>query len=333
MSFFSTRFACGAVATAAALSLVGSARAQDATSMSGTLTPSDGLTLVATQINATTSPNADGGGPSGPGNEVTASSTGNFTQLSNAYASITGTGASATLNLFIGGSVAQNADTKIEIALQTNSSGVSTLAGQTINGEASGGNLGDVSFDTGFKPNAFISLNLNVDQNGGTGTGTSNLGNSVQFTDLSGKNATAPAVTGTLNNALVNTPIGTGAAGDPGFAGASTGLGLSIPLSTLGYTDGTSIEALVFPSVGSDNRTDNQILAPFTYNTADSSGGYDYTYFDTQENGVAGSGRQFTGPDYIGDQYFTIVPSPEPTSLTLLALSGLPMLRRRARKH
>jgi hypothetical protein len=321
---------CGAAVLSMA-AVTGRAVAQMPT-LDGVLTPGEGYSLVATQMNVTTSLNADGGGPSGISNEATASSTGNFTQLSNAYGFVSGTGSAATLNLFVGGSVSQNTDTKIDIALQTNSNGVSSLNGVNLNGTNTSSNLDNITFDTGFKPNAFIVMNLNEDMSGGTTTGTYSLTNNF-FTDLSGSGAADPTVTGTLDNALVNTPIGTGAAGDPGFAGASTGLEFSISLASLGYTDGSDVEALLFPSVGSDNRTDNQILAPFTYNPADSSGGYDYTYFDNNESGAPG--RQFTGVDYIGNQFFT-VPGvsavPEPASLGLISLAGITLLGRRSRK-
>ncbi len=309
---------------AATLGIIGCVTAAQADpTVDGSLTSGDGYQLITTQTNVTTSQSADGGGPSGPGNEATATSTGNFTQLSNAYASITGTGSAATLNIFIGGSVAQNTDTKIDIALQTNGTGVSSLAGQNINGASSSTNLDNITFDTGFKPNAFLVLGVNNDMMATTTAGTYTLANN-SFTDLSGGGAADPAITGMLNNALVNTPVGAGGVGDPGFAGANTGLELSISLASLGYTDGNSINVLAFPSVGSDNRTNNQILAPFTYNPNDASGGYDYTYYDNNENGQPG--RQFTGVDYIGDQFFTVngaAPAPEPTTLSLLALGGV----------
>ena len=316
----------GCLAAAVVFGLYGKADAAG-----GTLDSSDGP-LIVSQTNVTTSQNANGGGPSGIGNEATASSTGNFTQLSNVHAQITGTGSAATLTLFIAGSVTQDTDTKIDIALQTNSSGVGSLSGQTLAGASNSANLDNITFDTGFKPNAFIVLDTNTDQNGGTTNGIYDLGAAYGVTDLTHTGHTT-TVSGTLNNALVNTPVGTGATGDPGFSGANTGLELTIPLSSLGYTDGTAVEALAFPSVGSDNRTDNQILAPFTYNTGDSSGGYDYTYFDNNEGGQPG--RQFTGVDYIGNQYFTVdglVTGPEPTSLGLLGIAAAPMIFGRRRK-
>ena len=324
-------FATGAVA---ATLFAGTARLYAQNTTDGTLSAGEGYSLVATQTNVTTSQTANGGGPSGPANEATATSTGNFTQLSNAYGFVSGSGSAATLNLFIGGSVTQDADTTIDLAIQTNANGVSGLAGKTISGEAGGGNLGVITFDTGFKPNAFLVMNLNVDQSGGTTNGTYGLTSNF-FTDLSGNNfsgtGVAPTLTGTLNNALVNTPIGTGATGDPGFAGAKTGLEFSIPLTSLGYTDGMTVKVLAFPSVGSDNRTDNQILSPFTYNPADSSGGYDYTYYDNNEGGVPG--RQFTGTDYTGNQFFNVAGIPEPASMSLLAFGSIPLLRRRSRKQ
>ncbi len=328
MSIFSTRLSCAAVAAAAALSLAGSARAQ---SIDGTLTAGDGYTLTSTQINATTSP-TDGGGPGGPSNEVTASSTGTFTQLSNVYSVINPT--TNTLNLFIGGSINQG-DQGVShyiIALQTNANGVSSLANvpkingsvynvnnpnATDNGGAGNDGLLRVGFDTGFKPNALFIVQ--PDTSTGTTTGTAAY---TGFTDLSGGGATESFTTA-YNGSLANTPIGTGATGDPGFAGASTGLELSIPLTPLGYTPGTSIEGLAFTTNGgADGRTNNQILSPFAYGSAPSD--YDYTYIDAN--------RQFDNDaDYPGNQYFTIG-APEPTSLSFMALGSMTMLRRRVRR-
>jgi hypothetical protein len=320
----------------------------------GTLSAGEGYALDSTQTNVTTSQQSDNGGVGGKDDEATASSTGSFTNLSNAYGQIDPS--TNSLDLFIGGSIAQVADTKLVLAIQTNSNGVTSLANQTINGEAptspTSGALQDVMFSNGFAPTALFVI---YPGGGSGGNGTTTLSGApntagqtgavqgVSYTDLtsadgskSGTSSSASAptsVTAVLDNALVNTPVGTGATGDPGFAGATTGFEISIPLATLNYTPGTSIEALAFPSVGSDSRTDNQILAPFSYGTDPND--YDYGYIGTSNNnniGASTDGRQFVQAVYPGPGYFTVA-VPEPTSLSLIALVGAPLLARRSRRR
>lgn len=328
---------CGAVLfSAAAVTVCTVVKA--APTIDGTLSAGEGYTLVSTQTNVTTSQSSDGGGPGGQGNEATAGSTGNFTNLSNVYAQIDP--AADAVDLFIGGSMEEDNDSKYQIALQLNPNGVSSLAGQNINGGASNASLDKIMFN-GFKPSALFT----VFPGQPTSSGIVNLSGSVNtspgvlfgvsYTDLTGLGYSAPSsVQAILNNALVNTAVGTGSASDPGFANASTGLEISIPLSTLGYTPGTPIEAFVFPTIGSDGRTDNQILAPFTYGT--DSNGYDYTYIDSSNSSVGSSvGRQFVESVYPGAGFFTIPAAaavPEPASLTVLGLIGGALLGRRRRK-
>jgi PEP-CTERM motif len=311
----------------------------------GTITGDTGYSLVSTQDLITTSQAGDGGAPQSAAQEATATSTGDFTNLSNAYAQIDPT--ADALDLFIGGSLEEDNDSKYQVALDINGNGVSSLAGQTIAGSASSTSLQKITFPGAFKPTALFTIFPGQPNTSGvvTMTGTPNTTYTgaavfgVSYTDLTGLGYAAPTtVQAVLNNALVHTPVGTGAAAnvgsgelaDPGFAGANTGLELSIPLSTLGYTPGASIEAFVFPTVGQDGRTDDQILSPFT-SFADSNG-YDYTYIDTG-NSLNSSGiRQFDSGVYPGAGYFTInAPAavPEPASLGLLAMGSLGLLARR----
>jgi hypothetical protein len=322
------------VICAAALASLGTITAAHAVTIDGTLSPGEGYNLVSTQTNTTTSQSSDGGGTGGPDDQATLNSTGNFTNISNAYAQID-TSANA-LDLFLGGSMEEDNDSKYDIALQLNSHGVTSLAGITVNGAASSTSLDKVMFNN-FKPTALFVVFPGQPTSSGilnfssTVNTTPGIYGGVSYTDLTGVGYAAPAsVTATLNNALVTTPVGTGAPGDPGFVGANTGLEISIPLATLGYTPGDSINALVFPSVGKDGRTNNQILAPFTYGT--DTNYYDYTYIDST-NSSSGSqvGRQFVDSVYPGTGFFT-VSVPEPTSVALLGFAGLALLNRRTRK-
>lgn len=95
------RIAVSAIAASVACAWSGIAMA--AVVIDGSMSPGEGYTLDSVQINPTSSPDDSNGGPQGPSTEVNASSTGNFTQLSNAY-SYVDTSAN-TLNLFIGGSI------------------------------------------------------------------------------------------------------------------------------------------------------------------------------------------------------------------------------------
>lgn len=276
--------------------------------------------LVSTQINITSSPSADGGGPSGPGDLATSGS-GGLTQLSNAYAHLDGD----TLNLFIGGSLANNDpnDTKLIILLETRAGGVANLNGQTEVGSS----VPKIAFDDGFRPNAYIAIypKQNSDTGsysvGGVDGGVSN----IQFVDLTEDGDTI-GISAWINNALVNTIVG--GSGGPAFADATTGTELEIDLSGLGYTVGEDIRALAFPWVGGGNRTNNQILAPFEYNDYNPDHAYDLTYID--DNTAGNPGRQFTNEDmYPGNQFFTISAVPEPASLAFLSLAAVALVRRR----
>jgi hypothetical protein len=353
-----THVALSAIATAA---LFVAAQSKAAT-LDGTLTPGEGYGLapLATQVNVTNSLNVDGGGDGGSASESTPGHVSDtVTQLSNVYAYVDNSSGAPVLDMFIGGSFiglggdTRNNNTDYMIALQTTKTGgPNSLTGQNLSGLNSSGNLTDVQFQ--FNPNILISVDPFA---GGTNdTGVTGNGN-VHVKDLTTPSA-APVNVGTgnsgnnpntgvgvaLNNALARTVVAQSAMG-----AVSTGLELTIPLTTLlssdlttslntGYTGGP-INAFIFPSIGGGNRTDNQILAPFDYGS--DSNGYDYSYMGTT-NGpgdVNTNGRQFIAGVYPADAtsanpganaYFTIS-VPEPTSLSFLALGGLALLGRRKR--
>jgi MYXO-CTERM domain-containing protein len=325
-----------------AITLMAARQTNAQIAVTGTLNTGEGYKLVATQDLVTDSQASDGGGPGGASAEATASSTGDFTNLSNAYAFID---SSNNLNLFIGGSMEEDNDSKYYIALQTTSGGVTNLNGQTIAGAANNSSIDKVVFTTAsgsFAPTSLFvvypggaTANSQTVMNGAphtTYTGGAVYG--VSYTDLTGHGYAAPAdVNAVLNNDLENTPVGAGGSGDPGFAGASTGLELSIPLTSLGYTPGSDVKAFVFPTIGQDGRTNDQELSPFT-SFADSNG-YDYTYIDNNNSLNGNPDRQFDQGVYPGIGYFDIAgyPTPEPASLSVLALGGLALLRRRTQKR
>ena len=332
MQVTSKNLLCASIVAAAAF---GASRAQGQT-IDGTLSPSDGYSLLSTQTNVTASPSSEGGGASGPGNEVAANNTADLDQLSNAYGAINQT--TQTLNLFLGGSLGgegatQGTDVRYFIPLETAPGGSTSLAGLF------GGNFGNITFDNGFAPNIVIEVTTSIvgqthaDPGNGITTSTQAV-NPLQVTvfdtTVAGTGPTS-AVTAALNNALQTTAVGAGS--NIGFSAVKTGLELSIPLATTGYVPDTSILASAFFDIGSDTRTTNQVLSPFTYNAGDTSGGYDYTYVDSNEGGnPAGvTGRQFTGVDYPGNQFF-VIGVPEPTSLGMIGLVGGALIRRRARK-
>ena len=333
------RLACGVVTGTAVFTTSAHAAAIDGTRSAG-----DGYTLASTQVLTTSSNFDSNGGPQPPSTAATATTTGNFTQLSNVYTNITG----STLSMFIGGSInaGDGGVSHYWIALQTKSGGVSTLGNQAVIGGSvyqvnnptntslanTQANVGvsKVSFDAGFLPTALIAVEPNV---GATATGTQAY---TGFTDLTGGGATNPLTAVGYNGSLQNIPVGTGAANDPGFAAAATGTELSINLAALGYTTGPILATIFTTNGGSDGRTNNQVLAPFTYFAGDTSGGYDYTYIDgTSGSNLPGvTGRQFSGSDYVGLQYFTIpgTGTPEPASLSVLGVAGAALLRRRGRR-
>ncbi|MDB5324908.1 MAG: hypothetical protein JWM57_477, partial [Phycisphaerales bacterium] len=328
----SFKFLSGA---AAAVSLCG-AGAHAAVTIDGTRSGGDGYTLASTQVLATSSLSDSSGGPQGPGTMATASSTGSFTQLSNVYTQIDTV--NNKLNMFIGGSM-NTADGGVShywVALQTKTGGVANLSNQAvINGSVyqvnnpgntslavTQANVGvsKVSFDTGFLPTALFAVEPNI---GATNTGTQAY---TGFTDLTGGGASGALGSVAYNGSLQNIPVGTGAVGDPGFAAAATGTEFSIDLTALGYVSGSGVPILatIFTTNGgSEGRTNNQVLAPFTYFAGDTSGGFDYTYVDNNSGSNVGgaTGRQFSGSNYVGIQYFAVPGTsvPEPASLGLAA--------------
>jgi hypothetical protein len=330
------KLVCGAVLFSAA-SLTVCTAVRGAVIIDGSLSGGEGYSLVSTQLNVTTSQSSDGGGQGGAAQEATATSTGNFTNLSNAYAQIDPV--ANALELFIGGSMEEDNDSKYQIALQLNGNGVTSLNGQTINGAASSSSLDKVMFTNGFAPTALFTIfpgqpnnSGTINMSGGVGTATgAHFG--VSYTDLTGLGYTAPSsVQAMLNNSLVNTAVGSGSGSDPGFANASSGLEISIPLASLGYTPGTSINVLAFPTIGSDGRTNDQILAPFT--SFPDSNLYDYTYIDNSNSTSSPTGRQFVQAVYPGAGFFTVPAAavPEPASLAVMGLLGGVLLGRRPRK-
>ena len=320
----------------------------------GTLDASYGAPVV-TQINISNS-HAGGSGPSDtegdplarPGVEGATPAynpvANGYTQLSNAYAVID---SSNTLHLFFGGSL-DLYDSQLDVAIQSNATGVSSLAGIPSLGSGQSA----ITFDTGFKPNALLKFNPTYNGTNPNGSQDTQIGN-IQYNNLATKASQTAAtfVTAANNNALVHTLIGAGGTGDPGFAGATTGTEMAIPLASLGaYTTGTPVEVTAFVLENSLNAVDNQVLSPYSYfndgggnlttsmsTTTDGSGTVVSTgtpidtsgRVDTNDDDYTFTGaNQFTSAAFPGMQYFTVA-VPEPTTLGLLSLAAVPMLRRR----
>lgn len=337
------------LAIIAGIGAMGFAGIAEAVTVDGSLDASYGSTPLVTQINVSDS-HTGGSGPGAagptarPGMESGGGTNPNegYTQLSNMYANISG----GTLNVFIGGSL-DNYDSAVDIAIQSNGSGVSDLSGSTFGGtpqDTIGNATDDIAFK-GFKPNAF--LEFAPTYNGATPPGSldNQIGN-IRYVNLStdASSAAASTLTGfsaALNNSLNMTLIGTGLSGSPSFASATTGLEFSVPLADLGsYAAGTNVELSAFVIENSGTAVNNQTLAPFSYftdgggNQTNSSGAlldtsaredssdYDYSYIDHN--------RQFTGTAYTNSVGFVTVSVPEPASLGLLGLTALAALRRRS---
>ena len=320
----------------------------------GTLDAAYGVSPLVTQINISNS-HAAGYGPSDTEGDPLARAGGEpgvdnaypntFTQLSNAYGAID---SANNLHLFIGGSIS-NYDSQVDIVIQSNSTGVSSLDGQDINSSTQN----NVTFDSGFLPNAMITLSPTYDPV--TKVQNSQIGD-VEYVNLATSANRTPAtfLTAALDNSLNTTLIGAGNPGDPGFAGAKTGLELSIPLASLGdYVPGTPLEVSAFVFENSFTAMDNQVLAPYSYFNDGGGNLTDSTGETRDQNGTLvstgtpldTSGRvdshdddytynlnSFAGSTTPGLQYFTVpvgsATTPEPTSLALVSLAGTLLFRR-----
>lgn len=307
--------------------MLAAAPLQAAVIVDGQLDPVYGLPRVV-QINTT---NASGQLDPGAGNGglTPATSGGVYTQFTAAYGVIDVP--NNKFNLFFAGSIFLN-NTMLNLAIDANpSTGVSKLNESTV--PSLPGDMNKVSFDAGFAPETMFSLEFE----GGRVPTYRNLLTGA-FDQYGGYSVDEdPIVTPGVP------AVRTGAAGTPTLvmsgdnsAGASiiqpadftsitTGLEFAFDLDEIGYIAGNPINASLFITHGSGKGMTNVVLGGFAYQGDPSN--LDYYYIDDHV-GAAPDRQFFNSTLYPGDQFFT-VGVPEPTSLSLIGLAAIPMMRRR----
>lgn len=237
----------------------------------------------------------------------TAAPSGGGSELDSAYGVIE----NGTLYVTVTGNLENNGNA-LNLFLDTGTGGQNLLnnPSTSYNGLA---NLNGFTFDSGVSPgydliaNASGTTNFYADLDTLDGTGTSTyLGTSTTF---------GPGASGTLagginpdnilaalddsNTAGVNGTVATGA------AAVMTGAEFGIPLSAIGNPTGP-IKIVALLAGGGNNGVSNQILGP-------SNGGLD---------GYPAPGTVNLA-NIAGNQYFTVTPAPEPSSVAALMIGAL----------
>ena len=304
----------------------------------GTLTPGEGYSTAPLAVQTVTSNTGsalpfDSDGSRSPSQN----------QLSNAYGFIDTT--NNQLDLFLGGSI-DLSNEYLSIAVDANpNTGVATLNPGVHSGTNDTGNVSsavghgngyqNIVFDAGFRPETLLTFQFdggNIVYDDNLLTGTQYVENNFRSNPANGPTTIGPAagdtagsLTATIadNRALSGT-LETAATS----ATATTGFEIGISLADLGYVAGSPINVSAFITQGSGTSMTDQVLAsnPGADPTLDPYEQYNFDFTAAQGPG---------GHNAPGNQYFTVNPpaaTPEPASLSLLALGGLALVRRTGRK-
>lgn len=248
----------------------------------------------------------------------------NASEWNAAYATVAG----GRLNLMLTGNLEANFN-KLEIFIDSTAGGFGTFPSLPGN-DGTGGTMGGrFQFDSNFTPEYHLIVRRGFAPGGKFDVDFAILGTNTfsSYQDLFGGNVEGAATTGTganaspINVGYNNSNVagilgGTNAADQSAALAVDTGLELSIDLADLGSPAG-AFGVMVFQNNQGHNYASNQFLgglaAPQGNLGGDGFGGFTGT-LDLNMN------------NYAGNQWFSV---PEPTTLSLLALGGLAMLRRR----
>lgn len=248
----------------------------------------------------------------------------NFSELDAAYAQIAG----GRLFLALTGNLEDNFN-KLEILIDSRAGGENVFSGTP--GNDGSGVMTGLTFDSGFDADYHIVAR----RGSGTPSGRfdldlSELGtpNFSSHPDVFGGTTEGAAMTpagpanvfpigvGYDNSNVAGVTGGTGAANQAAALAVTTGFEVSVDLADIGSPLG-AFKIMAFVNNSGHDFASNQFLGPLT----------------PPRGNLGGDGfGNFTGSltvdlnDFPGDQFFIV---PEPTTLSLLALGGLALLRRR----
>lgn len=238
----------------------------------------------------------------------------NGSELDAAYGIISG----GSLRLFLAGNLESNFN-KLEVFIDSVAGGQNRLRGDNPDVDFNGLNrMGDdgsgngLTFDAAFAPDYYLTAT------GGDSGGYQLFGNFAELLTNGGGSGgfiggSGPGNRVLLGNNGINIAIDNSNTG--GVDGANvndpslvmTGIEIEIPLSLIG-NNANSILVSVMVNGGGHDFLSNQVLGGVA-------------------GGNLGEPRSVNFDNILGDQYFKV--TPEPTSLALLALGGLGLLRRR----